>query len=98
MSLAILAPFNSFFSLFKKNKNNTILPLMQEHDVEVGDRLEAAFGSKDSEATLTVPFTKSSGDDSIDIMPSPKKKAGHSQVSYSLCFGLLSWENYFQCI
>jgi len=52
---------------------------MQEHDVEVGDRLEAAFGHNDSEATLTVPIAKSSGDDSIDIMPSPKKKGGRSQ-------------------
>jgi len=52
---------------------------MQEHDVEVGDRLEAAFGSKDSEATLTVPIAKSSRYDSVYIMPSPKKKAGRSQ-------------------
>jgi len=52
---------------------------MQEHDVEARDRLEAAFGSKDSQATLTVPIAKSSRDDSIDIMPSPKKKAGCSQ-------------------
>ena len=52
---------------------------MWEHDVKVRDRIEAAFGSKDSEATLTLPIAKSSGDDSINIMPSPKKKAGRSQ-------------------
>jgi len=71
-----LPPFNSFFS-FKK-KANTILPLILEHDVEAGDRVEAAFGSKDSEANLIVPIAKSFRDDSIDIMPSPKKKAGRS--------------------
>jgi len=58
---------------------NTFLPLMQEHDVEIRDRLKAAFGSNDNEATLTVPIAKSSGDDSIDIMPSLKMKAKHSQ-------------------
>jgi len=52
---------------------------MQEHDVEARDRLEATFSSKNSEATLTVPIAKSSEDDSIDIMPSPKTKAGRSQ-------------------
>jgi len=52
---------------------------MQENDVAASDRLEAAFGIKDSEATLNVPIAKSSQDNSIDIMPSPKKKAGHSQ-------------------
>jgi len=44
---------------------------MQEHDVAASNRVEAAFGIKDSEATLTVPIAKSSGDDSIDIMPLP---------------------------
>jgi len=42
-------------------------------------RLEAAFDSNDSEATLIVPIAKSSENDSIDIMPSPKKKEGCSQ-------------------
>jgi len=52
---------------------------VQELDVVARDGLAAAFGSKDSEATLIVPIAKSSGDDSIDIMPSPKKKVGRSQ-------------------
>jgi len=50
---------------------------MQEHDAEARDKLEATFGNKDSEATLTMPIAKSSEDDSIDILPLPKKKAGH---------------------
>ena len=70
----ILPPLNSFFF-----RANTVILWMQEHDVVVRDRLAASFYSKDSEATLTVPIAKSSGDDSIDIMPSPKKKAGRSQ-------------------
>ena len=52
---------------------------MQEHDVEARDGLEDAFGSKDSKATLTMSITKSFGDDSTDIMPSPNKKVGRSQ-------------------
>jgi len=52
---------------------------MQEHDVEDRDRLEVAFSSKDTEATLIVPIVKSSRDYSIDIVLSPKKKADHSQ-------------------
>ena len=46
---------------------------MKEHDVAARDRLAAAFDSEDSVVTLTVPIVKSSGDDSIDIMPSPKQ-------------------------
>jgi len=38
-----------------------------------------AFESKDSEATLTMPIDKSSGDDSIDIMSSPEKKTRCAQ-------------------
>jgi len=53
--------------------------LIQEHDVEVRDRLEFAFGNKDSEATLTVPIAKSFEDNSINMMPSLEKKAEHSQ-------------------
>ena len=52
---------------------------MQEHHVEAKNRLEAAFNSNDSEAILTVPIAKSSGDDSIDIMPLPKEKVGRSK-------------------
>ena len=47
---------------------------MQEHTVEIGDTLKAAFGDKDSEATLTVPIVKSTEDDSINIMPSQMKR------------------------
>jgi len=46
---------------------------VKEHDVAARDRLAAAFDSEDSVVTLTVPIVKSSGDDSIDIMPSPKQ-------------------------
>jgi len=52
---------------------------MREDDVQAKDRLEVAFGSKGSKATLTVLIAKSFGDDSIDIKPSPKKKAGRSK-------------------
>jgi len=51
---------------------------MYKHSVEARDRL-TAFGGKDSEASLTMSMAKSSGDDSIDIMPLPKKKVGRSQ-------------------
>jgi len=46
---------------------------VKEHDVAARDRLAAAFDSEDSVVTLTVPIVKSSGDDSIEIMPSPKQ-------------------------
>ena len=41
--------------------------------------LKLHSASLEFRATLIVPITKSSGDDSIDIMPLPKKKAGRSQ-------------------
>jgi len=81
--VVILPPFDPFFfSLFLSPfffEANTILSLMQEHNAEARDRLEATFGSKDSKVTLTVRIAKSFRDDSIDIIPSPKKKAGHYQ-------------------
>ena len=52
---------------------------MQEHDLKAKDRLEAAFVSKDSEATLTMPIANSSKDNPIDIMIQPEKKVGRSQ-------------------
>ena len=58
---------------------NLILLLIEGHTVEVGDRLSAAFGDKDNEATLTVLAAKSTEDDYINIMSWPVKQIERCQ-------------------